>query len=224
MPNEPLIYFAAYASYGSRTSYGAVLSGEPQICFAAGTLIRTINGRKKIEDISYNDNLLVWNFDRGCLDVSKPLWIAKPFKSYSYGLVKFSDGSSFKTVADGRGHRLFNVESGKFTYSMSADTPLRTTTFTAGKKLVQVIDKEVIRKRTVFHNVITYKHFNIFANEILTSTGLNNIYEIAGMKFRGSRRGESFTNDWYAGMRLGEQPEDCGPKIKKLLSRRAIGV
>ena len=41
-------------------------------CFVENTLISTRDGTKKVQDISYDDDTLVWNFDEGKLDYAKP--------------------------------------------------------------------------------------------------------------------------------------------------------
>ncbi len=212
LPSSGRIYFSAYATNTVGTSYGAVLSDFPEICLMEGTSISLPHGKKKIELVGYNDRLLAWNFDDARLATAKPVWMVKPFSSPRFSLVKFSDGSELGTIADGKGHRIFNIDKGMFTHMMSDDTPIGTKTFTDTGKIVSLASKKVINKRTTFYNIITHTHINVFANGILTSTGLNNIYPINHMKFvkenRKSRR-EEFKNvpyELFSGLRLGEQP------------------
>ena len=47
--------------------------------------------------------------------------------------------------------------------------------------------QEVIEKPVKYYNVITDKHYNIFANGILTSCRLSNLYKIEDMKYVGER-------------------------------------
>lgn len=225
LPLFTTVYFAAYATNGVGTSYGAVLSGETQICFAEGTLMSMGDGsKKKIEDIGYSDELLVWNFDEGVFDKARPVWIVRPFKANYYGLLKFSDGSELRTVADGRGHRIFNVKKGMFTYSMSEDTPSGAITTTDGNKFAELVSKEIIRKDTMFYNVITHTHFNTYANGILASTGLNNLYPIVNMKFikydRKIRNDFKVSKELFEGLRLGEQEGDIQDKLKMMVERQ----
>ena len=43
-------------------------------CFIEGTQISLENGlTKNVEDITYDDELLVWNFDEGKFDIAKPV-------------------------------------------------------------------------------------------------------------------------------------------------------
>lgn len=217
------VYVRAYATNSSGTVYGGNQSGEVQICLAAGTVIKTLFGDKNIEDITYDDELVVWNFDKGCFDVAKPIWMVKPFASSWRSVVTFENGSQLTTIRDGKGHRIFNANRGKFTHLMSDDTPVGTTTFTENGRLVRVKNKEIIRQKTVFYNIITNKHFNVFANGILTSTGLNNLYPIKNMKFQKTNRKLQKNNfyvpdELFSGLRLAEQPENY-PDLKAKIER-----
>lgn len=214
------VYFAAYATNAAGTGYGNVLSGQVQICFAAGTRITTPYGTKKIEDVQYSDDLLAWNFDDGTFSKVKPVWMVKPFKSSYYSVLKFDNGDELITVADGRGHRIFNLERNMFTYSMSDDTPIGTTTITHENELTKLTSKDVLRGDKWFYNIITHTHINVYANGVLTSTGLNNIYPIKGMKFvkddRTLRSREEFdvSEELFIGLRLAEQPIVNYPNLK----------
>lgn len=227
LPFPATVYFSAYATNDAGTTYGNVLSGAVQICFAAGTLITTSKGKKKIEDISYEDELLVWNFDGSFLTYAKPVWMVQPFKANYYGLLKFSNGAELRTVADGRGHRIFNTENNMFTYSMNEDSPLGTTTITENCKPIQLVDKQIVRKDTIFYNILTHTHLNMYANEILTSSGLNNIYPIKNMKFVKDNRALAMndfnvSDELFTGLRLAEQQGDIREKIARLVSRQRI--
>ena len=88
----------------------------------------------------------------------------KPQVATSYNLLKFSDGSELKTINQ---HRIFNKEAGKFTYPMTDETPIGTTTFNADGKEVQLVSKEVITVKEVeYMNVITNYHMNYKENSI----------------------------------------------------------
>lgn len=231
LPLFTVVYFAAYATNTVGTVYGDVLSGEVEICLMAGTPITLADGTKRnIEDIEYDDELLVWNFDKGMSGTAKPVWIVEPFTSSRYSLVTFSDGSQLGTIADGRGHRIFNIDKQMFTHMMSDDTPIGTKTYNEYGDIVSVIRKEVIEEEMTFHNIITERHFNLYADSILTSTGLNNIYPIAEMKFvKDNRSGRSRTDfpgvpaRLFTGLRLSEQSQsypDLQTKIARLVRRQ----
>lgn len=167
--------------------------------------------KKKIKDITYDDLILVWDFDKGCYAYAKPLWIKRKQLAGSYNLIKFSDGSILKTISD---HRIFNKEKGKFTYTMSDETPIGTTTFNAKGEYVKVVSKEVINEEIEFCNIITDYHINLFANNILTSCRLSNIYKIKDMKYvkdnrkLNTKEELNVSDKWYYGLRLSEQDKN----------------
>lgn len=172
------------------------IGSEP--CIIEGTQITLADGSTKaIEDITYDDELLVWNFYAGRFDKAKPKWIKVEQTTPRYCLVKFSNGAEVGFVGPGehtrqsdggRGyHRIFNKEAGAFTYVGTEETPNGTTTFAQDETFPTVISQEVVEKEVKFYNVITDKHYNIFANGILTSCRLSNEYKIEDMKYVGER-------------------------------------
>ncbi len=205
-----LNYVRAYATNNVGTSYGNNLTFTPDICLAKGTEVLLSDfSYKKIEDIEYTDLLLVWNFDECKFDTSTILWIKQPQISKQFNFLKFSDGSELKTISQ---HRIFNKELGKFTYPMTNETPIGTTTFNSKGEEVFLISKEIIYEEVEHYNIITNNHINIFANNILTSCRYNNIYPIQNMKFikdnRILRTREEFINiddSYFYGLRLSEQ-------------------
>ena len=158
-------------------------------CFIEGTQITLADGTTKaIEDITYDDELLVWNFYDGRFDTAKPTWIKVEETAPRYNLVKFSDGREFGTVGAGgeKGyHRIFNKEAGAFTHIGTNATPIGTTTFADDGTNPTIVSEEIIEKPVKYYNVITDKHYNIFANGILTSCRLSNKYHIKDMKYIG---------------------------------------
>lgn len=161
-------------------------------CMVEGTQITLADGSiKAIEDINYDDELLVWNFYTGRFDKAKPSWIKIAEVAPRYNLVKFSNGAEVGFVGAGgeKGyHRIFNKEAGKFTYTGNfKETPNGTTTFAQDGTFPTVISQEVVEKEVKFYNVITDKHYNLFANGILTSCKLSNKYRIEDMKYVGEK-------------------------------------
>ena len=183
-------------------------------CFVEGTeIILTDRTMKKIEDITYEDELLVWDFDNGCFATAKPLFISKGQTTTEYNYIKFKDGTELKTVVD---HRIFNMELQKFTYTMDEEnTPIGTTVFKEDGTTTKLIERKVVKEKVNYYNVITDYHMNLFANGILTSLRLNNLYEIKDMKFVKDNRKltsrEEFKNipdKYFYGLRLAEQPKE----------------
>ena len=182
-------------------------------CLIRGTLITMADGTQKpIEDIGFDDELSVWDFDNGCLATAKPLWIKVPEYTNKYNLLTFSDGRTLKTINQ---HRIFNKEAGKYTYPMTDDTPLGTTTLLEDGSEVTLVKKEVIEQPVEYYNIVTEYHFNCFANGISTSNRFNNLYPIKDYKFVKEEREvvpyEEYSEipyEWYVKMRLAEQPRE----------------
>ena len=181
-------------------------------CFIEGTPITLANHTyKNVEDITYDDNLLVWDFDKGEFSQAKPLWIMKQKQAVKYNHLVFSDNSELNTVEQ---HRIFNIEKGMFTYPMTEDTPIGTHTLNDKGEIVELVSKEVVEKEVNYYNIITNYHINLFAGHILTSCRLSNIYPIKDFKYVKDNREivpfEKFNvpKEYYNGLRLGEQPTD----------------
>lgn len=160
-------------------------------CLIEGTLITLADGTTKpIEDIIYDDDILVWNFYEGKFDSSKPCWIMKPQIAEEYNLCKFSNGAEVGFVGQGGDigyHRIYNDEAKCFTHTGVAETPVGTHTFAEDESFPELVSQEVIKKPVRFYNVGTTKHINLFANGILTSSRISNKYAIEDMKYVGER-------------------------------------
>lgn len=136
------------------------------------------NSIKLIQDITYNDDLLVWNFDEGKYDVAKPIWIKKKqFNTYYFKCI-LEDGTILNLTGP-KSHRLFSVEDNKFIYGIDM---VGKTTYTENG-LVKVISCEKYEEECEYYNIITDYHMNLFANGVLTSCRYNNLYPIQDMKF-----------------------------------------
>lgn len=208
--------FAIEVTYedGTKEIFNYYLLNTYVYCLAKGTKITLADHTtKNIEDIQYEDNLLVWDFDNGIFATAKPLWIKKVQTAEEYNYVKFDDGTELKTVAD---HRIFNMESQKFTYTMNEeDTPIGTTVFKEDGTTTKLVERKVVKEEVEYYNIITDYHMNLFANGLLTSLRLNNLYKIKDMKFvkddRKLATKEEFKNipeEYFYGLRLAEQPKE----------------
>ena len=151
-------------------------------CFLKDTpILLADNTTKMVQDINYNDDLLVWNFDEGKYDSAKPLWIKKEQTSTYYYKCTLENGTIIKLVgSNGKCHRLFSCEDNAF---ISATDMVGKTTYTKGSGYQKVISYELINEECEYYNIITNYHMNLFANDILTSCRYNNIYPIEDMKF-----------------------------------------
>ena len=163
--------------------------------------------------------MLVWNFDEGKYDSAKPLWIKKVQTTTWYYKLTFSDGTVLKVTGDyPKAHSLYSVDDGKFIHANEL----------VGKKVytlngIQTLEKcEEIREEVEFYNIITDYHMNLFAEGILTSTSLNNLYPIEKMTFIKEDREpifdtSIFEDKWVKGLRLNEQPNDVTDYVNNVI-------
>lgn len=191
-------YIYAYAVNDNGTSIGEVIIAPLYGCFIQGTMITLSDGSiKPIEDITYEDELMVWDFDRKCTSKSKPLWISSGQVTTSYVEAVFSDGSHLR-IHDR--HRIFNVDCGQFTYlgeEYLDETPIGTETRNSnGERVFLVSIKECQSIEQIkYYGLVSDYHMNIYANNILTSCRYNNLYPIVNMKYiKSERRHEQVNN------------------------------
>lgn len=181
-------------------------------CLVAGTLMSLANGtQKKIEDITYDDVLTVWNFDLGEVSEARPLWVKRKQTSSAYILLKFSDGTELRTV----GHHIFNKQAGEFTKIITDDTPVGTVAVNEQGQEITIVSKELVKDVVDYYNIWTQYHLNAYANGVLTGNRYCNIYPVVDMKYvkddRAPRSVEEFAgidSKYISGMRLQEQVFD----------------
>ena len=185
---------------------------DPSICLSGDTEIEVYDKKKKkrykkkIKDLTYDDLVLAWDFDKGQYVWAQILWIMKKEKSNTYHLLTFSDGSTLKVIG---GHRIFSCEENRFVSCLKMS--LGSTTINSKGEVVELVSRKELTGEVDVCNIITKDHINVFANGILTSRGRNNIYKIENMKFV-KEEGERFTredfpevsDEYYYGLRLGD--------------------
>lgn len=204
-------------------------------CFLKGTKIMLSNGlEKNAEDITFDDELLVWDFDNGCLSKAKPIWIQRKMNYDYYFLNKYKSGKIFKTtgqMGSGFGHRVFNMDKKKFIYDVES----------VGSRVYTLdgidlhMSCERIDEPCEYYNIITEGHINLFANRLLTSCSLNNIYEfdVDNMKFIKDGRTPRTLSDyngislkWFDGLRLSENTtniDDLNKYVYRLIRTNVQG-
>jgi len=203
----------AYVTSNAGTYYSNAATGTSGICLLAGTQIALSDGtRKAIEDITYTDKMLSWDFDRGCYAETTALWIKRGETGSQYNLLTFSDGTTLRTFDQ---HRIFNKQAGAFTYPMTDATPVGTVTVNEHGQEITLTNKQVIIDTIEYYNVITDHHMNLFSDTVLTSCRFNNIYPITDMKFvkdgrtlRTRAEFENIPDRFFYGLRLAEQTTD----------------
>lgn len=222
LPSNPSYSFpSAFSATGDMVLLGDgsfpiwIVNGDGSAgcsCFVKGTSIITNKGVKLVENIIYDDELLVWDFDNGCFTYSKPCWIKKAETTSYYYQCNFENGNVLKVVgSDGKSHRVFSLDDNKFLSAtdcvgkmvMSKDGPTK------------MLNCEKIEETVEFYNIITEHHMNLFAENVLTSCRLNNLYPIQDMKFvKDDRpvvpigRYSKVAQKYYDALRLGERYED----------------
>jgi len=195
------------------TIFSPPVSSTSGICFVKGTMISLSDGTyRAIEDITYNDLLLVWDFDQGKYAEARPVWIKVVETEVKYNILTFSDGTTLRTVGN---HHIFNKTAQRFTHTMRADTPLGTITINEYGVEVVLVSAVEVNETVESYNIFTKHHLNMYANGILTSNRFNNIWPIDNMRFvkdsRALRPMSEFAGidlRWVHGLRLCEQTSE----------------
>ena len=181
-------------------------------CFVEGTPITLADGSiKPVEAITYEDDLLVWDFDNGVQSHAKPCWMNKPKVAPCYWKITLSDGTVMKLVgAKGKCHRIFNSR-GKFIYPQD---------FAEGERTIKqdgstptIVSCEKVQEEVRYYNFTTGERLNNYANGVLCGCRFTNVYPIEGMKYvkddRELAKREDFAeipDNLFYGLRLAEQP------------------
>ena len=182
-------------------------------CYLKGTLITLADGtRIPVENVTYDTELLVWDFDNGCFAATKPVWIKKPQTASYYYHCTFENGLTLDLVgSNGNCHAVYNVDDNCFEYANNC----------VGKNVMtelgmsKLISCDRIDKEVEFYNIATNYHINCYAGQVLTSTKLNNLYPIKDMKFIKEDRElipieefDGVPEKYYYGFRLGENKRE----------------
>ena len=185
----------------------------PAGCFLRGTMVNTVHGAKPVEEITYGDRLLVWDFDAGTLAAASPLWIKRAETGVKYWVNRFASGRAVRTTGTVAGHRFFSLDADRFLYNTEC-VGHRVKTLGGSDTLVEA---KPIEKTCEYYNLMTRGHINCFLNGVLAGCSLNNgLYEVKDMKFvkddRALRPYSEFegrvSREWYDGLRLGESSLD----------------
>ncbi len=152
-------------------------------CLVEGTKILMANGTyKNIEDIKYDDLVMVHSYDTGKLVPGYLLWIEKEHSIETYQKITFSDGTILKTAG---WHGVFEPELNKF---VSVNNPYE---FRVGSKVLKlnkdrtgydtitVTNIELVEEKVKYYHIVSNNYYNTFSNDILTTVGtvvLSNLY------------------------------------------------
>ena len=156
-------------------------TSSQNVCLIKGTKIRLANNQvKNIEDVQYDDLLLVWSYELGRPVEEYPLWIEKGKQTNEYIKITFSDNSTINIHND---HAFFSADENKFINFKDKEH------FHIGtniKKLdndklitVQVKNIETIEEDTSYYFVASTRYYNIISDDFITTdmyTDITNLY------------------------------------------------
>lgn len=196
------------------------------MCYKKGTrILLSDKTYKPVEDITYEDNLLVWNFDEGNYDSSKPLWIQRPLQANYHFHAVFENGIEIDFAGpENICHRVFSIDLGRFEWATECVGHKIYTT----KGITTLLSCDRIEEPVEYYNIITDYHMNLFCEDVLTSCRYNNLYPIENMKFikdnqRNVRDYSEFSSSvpysYYKGMRLGEQTGFTVEEIESYINK-----
>lgn len=160
------------------TVTGTYNGGIP--CLVEGTKIRLANGKEKlVDDITYDDLLLVFDHEFGGFTYEYPIWMEKVKIRDFYQLTTFSDGTTLKTVGP---HTVFNADTNRYADISTID--IGTTIYKVDKNnnlyKVKITKIETIHKKIKYYDVVSTRFYNMVADDVLVNDGreyLCNFYE-----------------------------------------------
>ena len=220
MPNVNNNDFYLSSIQNSQSGYYVFVS----CCLSGETIVETKNKktkkrkRKKLKDLTYDDLVLVWDFDNGCLEWAEPLWIQEPEEVPFYYELTFDDGTVLEVIGD---HKIYNADIDKFVNCIeNNEFEVGSHTINDKDEVLTLISKERVDKINYAYNVITMNHINIFANSVLTSWKINNLYDIESRQFKKDNTikveldKDKIPENYYQYLRLSEIPYDLCENMK----------
>lgn len=207
------IYALEHMIYVYDTPASLVISAS---CFLPDTEITLADGtRKMVKDITYDDRLLVWDFDEGKYSTADICWLTRAgLHNGHYYKITFSDGTTLCTTGQNSNHKIYNVDDQFFEGVAYIEMGKRVFTENG---IVTVVSREYIEEDVEYFNLMTTQKINCFANGVLTSDRYGNLYPIdEDMKYiKADRQVRPYSEFeavgikkyWYDCLRLGEADE-----------------
>ena len=129
--------------------------------------------KKNIEDIQYDDLLMVYDHENGGVTYEYTIWIEKPKEATYYLETTFSDGSILKTYGP---HSVFSKDT--MSFISTADTEnyhiganIIKINAQGEKQVVTITDIKTMKENITYYHVSSTRYHNILANNFLTTDG-----------------------------------------------------
>ena len=149
-------------------------SAESNQCLVEGTKILLADGTtKKIEDIKYNDLLMVYDHENGGFTYEYPIWIENGKSADNYQKITFSDGSVLKTFGT---HGIFSADLNKYVNVLNREefhVGSRIIRFNkdGSRKVVTVTKIENINDDIKYYYIASTRYYNVISEGYLTNNG-----------------------------------------------------
>lgn len=149
-------------------------SASGSACLIEGTKVRLADGSyKNIEDIEYDDLLMVYDHENGGITYEYPIWIEKVKSTDSYQVATFSDGSELKTYGT---HSVFSADQMNFVDVTNREdfhvgSRIIKVDENGRKRVVTVVSIETVEETVNYYHVSSVRYHNILANDFLTTDG-----------------------------------------------------
>ena len=187
-----------YTSPFNMPAQNVTITATSTGCFAEGSLVTLADGTQKpIEEITFEDQLLAWDFNTGAYAVTVPSLIDRYVVSEQNVInLKFSDGTVVRMVVD---HGFFDVEANKFVFLNEENVAsyVGHTFVKAGENgtygNVELVGYEITVEEVAYYSIQTAFYNNCIVEGMFTLTappemlgyyGWFNYFEIGeGMKY-----------------------------------------
>ena len=152
-----------------------VASAESNQCLVEGTQILLADGTtKNIEDINYDDLLLVYDHENGGFTYEYPIWIEKGKTANNYQKITFSDGSVLKTYGT---HGIFSADLNRYVNVLNNDefhvgSKVFRFNNDGSKQVVTVTDIDIINENINYYYIASTRYYNVISEGFLTNNGL----------------------------------------------------
>ena len=154
--------------------YVGYVLNNPSGCVTPDTLVTLADGsQKEIQHVTYEDQLLVWNFYTGRYDVvPSSIVMNHGYDNYTVTALRFSDGTEVKTI---NGHGFFDVATNKYVILSDANAADYighefVKVDGDGYTTVKLESYEVYEEYTESWSILTAGHYNCILEGMWTVT------------------------------------------------------